>query len=80
MEDVYIITSGTSKTCTLDPLPTSIVKQYLPKLRPYVTAVCNTYLQQSYLLYTASEETEKCRPGKVGLLLRTTDLKSDIYA
>ena len=44
-----IIASGTSKSRALDPVPTSIVKQFLPELLPFVTAMCNTSLQQSCL-------------------------------
>ena len=44
-----IITSGTSKTCALDPLPTSTVKQFLPERLPYVTAMCNSSLQHCCL-------------------------------
>jgi len=30
----------------LDPVPTTIVKQFLPELLPYLTAMCNTSLQR----------------------------------
>ena len=83
MEDVRkIITSGTSKTCALDPLPTSTVKQFLPELLPYVTAMCNSSLGLSSSestpchRHSASEEAE-CRPG--GREKLPADLESDIY-
>jgi len=51
MEDVSkIIASGTSKSCALDPLTTSIVKQFLPELLLFVTAVCNLSCNFSALL------------------------------
>ena len=49
-EDVRdVIVSGTTKSCELDPIPTTILKQFLPELLPYLTAMCNTSLQQGCL-------------------------------
>jgi len=55
-EDVRnVIVSGTSKSCALDPVPTTIVKQFFPELIPYLTAMCNTSLQQGWL-----PESQRC--------------------
>ena len=35
------ITNAPSKSCSLDPLPTSVMKEFLPELLPFLTALCN---------------------------------------
>jgi len=56
IEDVRnIIVSGTSKSCALDPVLTTIVKQFLRELLPYLTAMCSTSLQQGCL-----PESQRC--------------------
>ena len=38
------IMSAPSKSCTLDPLPTDILKKFLPELLPFVIDLCNASL------------------------------------
>ena len=43
--DVYkLITSCSSKSCIIDPIPTNLVKETLPVLLPYLTSVINDSL------------------------------------
>ena len=44
-----IITSAPSKSCSLDPIPTTILKEFLPELLPCITELCNRSLQQGWL-------------------------------
>ena len=44
-----IITSAPPKSCALDPLPTTFMKEFLPELLPYLTALCNSSLTEGYL-------------------------------
>jgi len=76
--------SGTTKTCALDPVLTSIVKQFLPELLPYLTAMCNTSLQQGCLplsqrhaIITPRLKKSNADPDDVKKL--PTDLKPYIY-
>ena len=49
-EDVgRIIMNSLSKSCALDPLPTNILKEFLPVILPFITDMCNTSLQQGML-------------------------------
>ena len=41
-----IITSAPSKSCSLDPIPTTILKEFLPELLPCITELCNRSLKQ----------------------------------
>src|SRR5664279_117209 len=36
-----VIMCAPSKSCSLDPLPTNILKEYLPELLPFLTNLCN---------------------------------------
>jgi len=36
-----VITSSASKFCALDPLPTAVLKEFLPELLPFLTDFCN---------------------------------------
>src|SRR6218665_2437969 len=38
-----------SKSCSLDPIPTTILKEFLEELLPFVTEICNRSLQQGWL-------------------------------
>jgi hypothetical protein len=38
-----------SKSCSPDPVPTNIVKEFLPDLVPFTTAICNKPLQESHI-------------------------------
>ena len=44
-----IILSGNSKSCLLDPMPTSFVKSLLPVLLPTIHTIVNRSLQESYM-------------------------------
>ena len=49
-EDVgRIIMSSQSKSCALDPLPTNILKEFLPEILHFITDMCNTSLRQGML-------------------------------
>ena len=41
-----VITIAPSKTCEMDPIPTDVLKKFLPELLPYITDMCNSSLQQ----------------------------------
>ena len=40
-----IIKKSTSAQCELDPIPTSLVKRFLPSLLPVITAIINKSLE-----------------------------------
>ena len=40
------ILGAPSKSCTLDPLPTDVLKKFLPELLPFITDMCNLSLEQ----------------------------------
>ena len=42
-------TAAPSKSCTLDPLPTDMLKRFLPELLPFITDLCNASLKQGCL-------------------------------
>jgi len=44
-----VITAAPSKSCELDPMPTDILKQFLPVLLPYITKMCNVSLREGIL-------------------------------
>ena len=44
-----LITSTPTKSCSLDPLPTSILKEFLPELLPFLTVLCNQSLREGWL-------------------------------
>ena len=44
-----IITWALSKSCDLDPLPTNILKEFMPELMPFLTEMCNKSLSQGCL-------------------------------
>ena len=49
-EDIQkIIESSPTKSCSLDPVPTSILKEFLPELLPFITMMCNRSLQEGIL-------------------------------
>jgi len=49
-----VITAAPSKSRELYPIPTDILKQFLPVLLPYITKMCNTSLQHGILPTTRS--------------------------
>jgi len=44
-----VITAASSKSCTLDPLPTDVLKPFLPELLPFITDLCDASLKQGCL-------------------------------
>jgi len=44
-----VITAAPAKSCALDPVPTEVLKMFLPELLPYITAMCTTSLLQGCL-------------------------------
>ena len=51
LEEVHrLIMSSKSKSCSLDPIPTNILKDLLPELLPYITVMCNKSLREGQLL------------------------------
>ena len=49
-EDVRkLIMSTKSKPCSLDPIPTEILKELLPELLPFITDMCNKSMQEGCL-------------------------------
>jgi len=49
-EDIQkVITAAPAKSCALDPVPTEVLKMFLPELIPYITAMCNASLLQGSL-------------------------------
>ena len=44
-----VITSAPLKSCELDPIPTDILKQFLPQLLPFITRMCNASLRAGIL-------------------------------
>ena len=43
------IASSKSKSSSLDPMPTSVLKECLPELLPFITAMCNKSLLEGHL-------------------------------
>ena len=41
-----LITQGNSKSCALDPMPTSLIKELLPVLLPTIHTIVNKSLQE----------------------------------
>jgi hypothetical protein len=44
-----VITAAPSKSCELDPIPTDILKQFLPELPPFIAKMCNASLHEGML-------------------------------
>ena len=50
LDEVHrLIASSKSKSCSLDPIPTNILKDLLPELLPYITVMCNKSLREGHL-------------------------------
>jgi len=64
-----IITAVPSKSCELDPMPTDILKQFLPVLLPYITKMCNASLREGIL--PTSQRSAIVTPRLKALILRT---------
>ena len=54
-----IITSGNSKSCALDPLPTSLLKSLLPVLLPTIRLIVNKSLSNHYMPIALREAVVK---------------------
>ena len=48
-EVLTMINSSPAKSCSLDPVPTHILKEFLPELLPFVTKMCNRSLEEGWL-------------------------------
>ena len=44
-----IIVTTKSTSCSLDPIPTTILKEFLPELLPFITTMCNSSLRNGFL-------------------------------
>jgi hypothetical protein len=44
-----VIMAAPTKSCALDPLPTDVLKSFLPDLLPFLTDLCNASLEQGCL-------------------------------
>ena len=62
-----VISVSQSKTCELDPLPTDVLKQFLPQLLPYITDRCNASLQEGCLPMSQRHAIVTPRLEKSGL-------------
>ena len=51
-----VIMSSPTKSCTLDPIPTDLLKELVDILLPYLTAMINTWLHEGYLPTCISED------------------------
>jgi len=61
-----LIMSTASKSCALDPLPTDIMKQFLPQLAPFITKMCNASLTEGSLPVSQRHATVIPRLKKSG--------------
>jgi hypothetical protein len=66
-EVLQTIISSQSKSCDLDPLPTEVLKKFVPELLPYITDMCNASLQQGNLPQSQRHATVTPRLKKAGL-------------
>ena len=41
-----VIQTAPSKFCSLNPIPTNILKEFLPEFLPFITRMCNMSLQE----------------------------------
>ena len=49
-DDIRLTIMGApSKSCANDPLPTDILKKFIPELLPFITDMCNASLDQGSL-------------------------------
>ena len=61
-----VIMKAPAKSCSLDPIPTSVLKQFLPELLPFLTDMCNASLSQGYLPVNQRHAIISPRIKKVG--------------
>ena len=47
LEEIYrTIMASQLKSCELDPLPTSVLKEFLPDIQPFMVDMCNASIRQ----------------------------------
>jgi len=56
-----------SKSCEMDPIPTDVLKKFLPAIVPFITDICNLLLQQGNLLPSQRHAIIRPRIKKAGL-------------
>jgi len=56
-----------SKSCEMDPIPTDVLKKFLPAILPFITDICNLLLQQGNLLPSQRHAIIRPRIKKAGL-------------
>ena len=61
-----VITRAPSKSCEMDPIPTDVLKKFLPELLPYITNMCNSSLQQGSFPLSQRHATIRPRLKKPG--------------
>jgi len=61
------IMGASSKSCELHPIPTDILKKFLPELLPFITDLCNASLQQGCLPLSQGHAIIRPRIKKAGL-------------
>ena len=61
-----VIMGSSSKLCSLDPLPTDMLKKCLPELLPFITDLCNASLQQGCLPLSHRHAIVRPRLKKAG--------------
>ena len=42
-----VITRAPSKSCEMDPMPTDVLKKFLPELLPYITYMCKCHFNKA---------------------------------
>ena len=62
-----IILSNPMKSCSLDPIPGSILKEILPEILPFITTMCNRSLEEGWLPESQRHATLKPILKKDGL-------------
>jgi len=61
-----VITRSSTKSCSLDPLPTDVLKKCLRELLPFITDLCNASLQQGCLPLSQRHAIVRPRLKKAG--------------
>ena len=62
-----LITSAPSKSCEIDPIPTSMVKECLGEISPIISTIINTSLEQGYFPDAWKGAVVKPKMKKAGL-------------
>ena len=69
-----VIQSAASKSCLLDPIPTTILNEFLPKLLSFVTRMCDASLQEDILTLSQRHAIDTPRLKQPGS--DTSDVKN----